>query len=246
MALPKIESPIFMLDLPSSKETVKYRPFTVKEEKILLMASQTQTADKPTAAEVRKNEQAITAAIEQVISNCLLNDINLNDLKSYDIQYLFVNIRAKSVNNIIDLTFTDDEDGCDYDVQINLDDIQVQFDDNHNHTIVLNDEVSIIMKDPSYNLIKKIDNSNTQDKVLSEMIAESIESILVGNDDVVNMVDHTKKEQQEFIDSFSSKNMRDIEKFFETLPKLSHDVSYTRADGTVVTKVLEGMDSFFT
>ena len=202
MALPKIDSPIFMLDLPSTKETIKYRPFTVKEEKILLIASQSE------------DEKEISSAIEQIINNCLQSEISIASLTSYDIEYLFINLRAKSVNNVIDLTLTDEEDGIEYPVQINLDDLKVKFNENHDCNIVLNAEVTLIMKDASYNSIKKLSSNISQDKMMNDVIVESIDQILVGDDEVLTMKEHTKKEQQDFIDSFSSKNMRDIEKFF--------------------------------
>lgn len=235
MALPKIESPTFMLEVPSTKEIIKYRPFTVKEEKILLMASQ--------GAE----EREINSAIEQIINNCIVSDgLDLDSLSSYDIEYIFINLRSKSVNNIVELQLIDDEDGQPYKVEIDLDELSVTHNEEHEYNIELNEEVTILMKDPSYEIIKKIAGSEgKEDERLVELIMNSIEHILYG-DEVLLMKDYTRKEQEEFINSFSSQNMRKIEKFFDTLPKLIHEVSYTRNDGETVTRTLEGVQSFFT
>jgi len=231
MALPKIDTPVFMIDLPSTKETIRYRPFTVKEEKILLMASQ------------GGEERDITNAVEQILTNCILDDVDIKKLATYEIEYLFLNLRAKSVNNIIELKFIDDEDEKEYEVTVDLDEIKLQ-ESTRDNIIEINDTISLVMKDPSYETIKKTNNKD-QDKMLSSIIIDSIDQILVG-DDVVLLKDHTKKEQEEFINSFSSKDMRKLEDYFSSMPKLSHDVSYTRDDGTVVTKTIEGLQSFFT
>ena len=231
MALPKIDSPTFMLELPSTKENIKYRPFTVREEKILLMASQ------------GKEEKDIQNAIEQILTNCIISDINVKTLAPYDIEYLFLNLRAKSVNNIIELKITDDEDNIEYEISINLDDIKVTMPE-RNNIIQINDSISLIMKDPDYATVKKLEKKS-EDQVMNSILIECIDQILV-DDDVILLKDHTKKEQDEFINSFSSKDMRNVEEYFNLMPKLSHDVSYTREDGTEVTKTLEGMQSFFT
>ena len=233
MALPKIDSPIFMLDLPSTKETIKYRPFTVKEEKILLIASQSDA------------EKEITSAIEQIITNCAISDVDLKKMTSYDIEYFFLQLRARSVNNIINLSITDDVDGEVYEVEINLDEVLVPIDENREFQIKLNSEITLMMKDLSYDEIKKLTTMEDEEQ-LTQTVVNSIDQILVGDDEVLTMKEHTKKEQQDFIDSFSSKNMRDIEEFLSKTPKLSHNVTYTREDGTEVTKVLEGMQTFFT
>jgi len=193
MALPKIDTPVFMIDLPSTKETIRYRPFTVKEEKILLMASQ------------GGEERDITNAVEQILTNCILDDVDIKKLATYEIEYLFLNLRAKSVNNIIELKFIDDEDEKEYEVTVDLDEIKLQ-ESTRDNIIEINDTISLVMKDPSYETIKKTNNKD-QDKMLSSIIIDSIDQILVG-DDVVLLKDHTKKEQEEFINSFSSKDMR--------------------------------------
>lgn len=239
MALPKIDTPIFTLKLPSSngKKNIKFRPFTVREEKILLMAAQGEG-----------DGEALEAldAIKQVINNCLHTKIDIDDLPTYDIEYIFVNLRARSVNNVIELTLTDDEDEQTYNVPVNIDDIEVVFNEDHKYVIDLNDSISIQLKDPNYNMVQKLASYKQDDEGMVEMVISCIDKVLVGDDDVLLMKDHTRKEQEEFINSLSSQNMRDIENFLNTLPKLTHTVEYAREDGTKVEKVIEGMQSFFT
>jgi hypothetical protein len=236
MALPKIDTPIFTLKLPSSngKKNIKFRPFTVKEEKILLMAAQ------------GKGEEEVLDSIKQVINNCLHTEIDIDNLPTYDIEYIFVNLRAKSVNNVIELTITDDEDEQTYTIPVNIDDIEVVFNEDHKYVIELNDSISIQLKDPNYDMIQKLSSYKEDDEAMMEMVISSIDKVLVGEDDVLLMKDHTRKEQEEFVNSLSSQNMRNIEDFLSTLPKLSHTVEYAREDGTKVEKIVEGMQSFFT
>jgi hypothetical protein len=236
MALPKIDTPIFTLKLPSSngKKNIKFRPFTVREEKILLMAAQ------------GEGEEETLDSIKQVINNCLHTEIDIDDLPTYDIEYIFVNLRARSVNNVIELTLTDNEDEQTYNVPVNIDDIEVVFNEDHKYVIGLNKNISITLRDPNYNVVQKLSSYKQDDDAMMEMVISTIDKVLVGDDDVLLMKDHTRKEQEEFINSLSSQNMRDIENFLNTLPKLSHTVEYAREDGTKVEKVIEGMQSFFT
>lgn len=233
MALPKIDTPIFILELPSTKEKIKFRPFTVKEEKILLMAAQSE------------DETDIANAIEQILVNCIISNVNLFEFTTYDVEYVFINLRAKSVNNIIELSFIDEVDEEEYKVSFDIDDVQLKTIERTN-IIAINDEISITMIDPTYKVVKDLQAQNlSQDKLVFNMIAKCIDKVLIG-DDVLILKDHTQKEQEEFINSLSSKNMRDIENYLESMPKLSHDVVYTRKDGTEITKTLEGMNNFFT
>ena len=233
MALPKIDAPIFILELPSTKEKIKFRPFTVKEEKILLMAAQSE------------DETDIANAIEQILVNCIISNVNLFEFTTYDVEYVFINLRAKSVNNIIELSFIDEVDEEEYKVSFDIDDVQLKTIERTN-IIAINDEISITMIDPTYKVVKDLQAQNlSQDKLVFNMIAKCIDKVLIG-DDVLILKDHTQKEQEEFINSLSSKNMRDIENYLESMPKLSHDIVYTRKDGTEITKTLEGMNNFFT
>ena len=231
MALPKIDTPVFMIDLPSTKETIRYRPFTVKEEKILLMAAQ------------GGEEKDITNAVEQILTNCILDNIDIKNLATYEIEYLFLNLRSKSVNNIIELKITDEEDENEYDVTINLDDIKI-LETERSNIVEINDTISLVMKDPNYDSVKKM-SKKSEEQVMTSMLIDCIDKILV-DDEVILLKDHSKKEQEEFVNSFSSKDMRKLEGYFNSMPKVSHEVSYTREDGTVVKKTIEGLQSFFT
>jgi len=232
MALPKIDTPTFMLELPSTKENIKYRPFTVKEEKILLMATQSEDG------------KEIGNAINQIIINCV-DDLNpkfdLKKLTMYDTEYVFLNLRSKSVNNIITLTVTDPDDESEHEVEVNLDDVKVQFDPEHKNEIVINSNVTLMMKDPSYDNVS-VESSDDIESNMS-IVKACIDKILV-DDDVVILSDHTQEEQDTFMDSLSSKNMQDIMNFLTTLPKLKHEVKY-KVKNKNKTISVEGLASFF-
>jgi len=188
-------------------------------------------------------ERDIMNAIEQISTNCILNDVDIKKLATYEIEYLFLNLRSKSINNIIELKIIDDEDEKEYEVTIDLDDITIKESERTN-IIEINDKISLVMKDPNYNSIKKIDKKS-EEQAMTTMLIECIDQILV-DDEVIFLKDHTKKEQEDFINSLSSKDMRKLEGYFNSIPKVSLDVTYTREDGTEVTKTIEGMQSFFT
>jgi hypothetical protein len=232
MALPKIDTPTFMLELPSTKENIKYRPFTVKEEKILLMATQSEDG------------KEIGNAINQIIINCV-DDLNpkfdLKRLTMYDTEYIFLNLRSKSVNNIITLTVTDPDDESEHEVEVNLDEVKVQFDPEHKNEIVINSNVTLMMKDPSYDNVS-VESSDDIESNMS-IVKACIDKILV-DDDVVVLSDHTQEEQDTFMDSLSSKNMQDIMNFLTTLPKLKHEVKY-KVKNKNKTISVEGLASFF-
>jgi len=230
MALPKIDTPTFMLDLPSTKKAIKYRPFTVKEEKILLTALQ--------SGESRE----INEAIKQIISNCIVsNDVDINNLTNYDAEYIFLNLRSKSVSNVVNINVTDPDDEQQYETEIDLDKIEVQFDKEHKYEIVLNEQITLMMKDPTFEMISNIESDN-----LNDIIIACIDKVLVGDDEVILMKDHTKKEQSDFIDSFSSKNALDVQKFFTTVPRLKHTVSYKNSEKKTKKIEVEGLANFFT
>jgi len=235
MALPKIASPTFMLDIPSTGETIRYRPFTVKEEKVLLIAS---SGD---------DEKQVVEAIKQIINNCVLDKIDVDDLSIYDLEYLFLQLRSKSVNNVIEFKFVDEDDNNTYESTLDLEDIKIVKDPSHEYTLNLNDEVSLIMKDPTYETVQKINKlGDNSEKAMMEIISLCIDKVLVGDDEVLNMGDYTKKEQQDFIESFSSKNMIQIQEFFNTVPRLKHSFTYKTEGGETKTKEIVGLQSFFT
>jgi hypothetical protein len=228
MSLPKISSPTFKAKLPSTGREVKYRPFTVKEEKILLMASQS------------NDTAAVVDSIKQIMTNCILDDIDVDKMATFDVEYLFIQLRSKSVDNIMQLKFV--EDGHTYEVDIDLDDIEVTQGKEKGNHIALNDEVSIVMKYPSFEMIEKLQGSSQDDIV--DVIANSIDKIVNG-EEILELGDYTKAEVAAFIESFTSKNMRDIETFFQGMPKIKMDLVYTTVDGQKKTKEVSGLQNFF-
>ena len=238
MPLPKIATPTYELELPSTGETIKYRPFLVKEEKVLVIALESQ------------DTKHITNSIKTVIKNCILTrGIKVESLPTFDIEYLFLNIRGKSVGEEIDVNIIcPDDEETQVSVTINLDDIQVTKSENHEKRIKLDKSIVMEMKYPSLDQFIKnnfdFDDGNTMDQSF-ELISSCIDKIYT-EDDVWVAADCTKKELNEFLESMNSSQFKDIEKFFETMPKLSHTVKVTNPNTKVESEVvLEGLASFF-
>jgi hypothetical protein len=231
MSLPKLTAPIFTIEMPSNKKSVKFRPFTVKEEKLLLLASESE------------EPKFINDTITQVLNNCFIDDIDIGILATFDVEYLFIQLRAKSVNNIVKLRFKDDNDKV-ITQDIDLEDVKVHFDPNHTNKIQLNDEVSMIMKYPSFNMIEKM--STNDNKELTEVISACIDKVYTA-EEVMDLNDYTQAEVTTFIESFTSKNMREIEAFFNSLPKLKLDILYKDEEtGDMIKREVSGLQSFFT
>jgi len=238
MPLPKIATPTYELELPSTGETIQFRPFLVKEEKILVIA-----------LESEDNKQ-ITNAIKGVIKNCIkTKGIKVEQLPTFDIEYLFLNIRGKSVGEEIELNVICPDDGeTEVPVKINIDDIKVQKDDEHDNKIKISDNLMMVMKYPSLDQFIKnnfdFDDKNAMDQSF-ELIASCIDSIC-SEEEVWAAGDCTKKEINEFLESMNSSQFKGIEKFFETMPKLSHTIPVTNPATKVKSDVvLEGLASFF-
>ena len=238
MPLPKIATPTYELELPSTGETVQYRPFLVKEEKLLVIALESD------------NTKQITTAIKSVIKNCVLTKgIKVESLPTFDIEYLFLNIRGKSVGEDIDLNLIcPDDNETEVPVSINLDDIEVTKNDDHTTMIKLDDSITMQMKYPSLDQFIKnnfeLNEKNAMDQSF-DLIASCVDKVLT-EDEVWTTADCTKKEMTEFLEQMNSSQFKDIEKFFETMPKLSHTVKVTNPKTKVESDVvLEGLASFF-
>ena len=238
MPLPKIATPTYELELPSTGETIKYRPFLVKEEKVLVIALESQ------------DTKHITNSIKTVIKNCILTrGIKVESLPTFDIEYLFLNIRGKSVGEEIDVNIIcPDDEETQVSVTINLDDIQVTKSENHEKRIKLDKSIVMEMKYPSLDQFIKnnfdFDDGNTMDQSF-ELISSCIDKIYT-EDDVWVAADCTKKELNEFLESMNSSQFKGIENFFETMPKLSHTVKVKNPNTKVESEVvLEGLASFF-
>ena len=238
MPLPKISTPTYELELPSSGETIQYRPFLVKEEKLLVIALESE------------DTKQITAAIKTVIKNCILTkNIKVESLPTFDIEYLFLNIRGKSVGEELEVNIICPDDGeTQVPVKINLDDIQVEKNEEHTNRIKLDSNIMMEMKYPSLDQFIKnnfdFNDKNAMDQSF-ELIGSCIDKIFT-EDEVWSAADVTKKEIAEFLESMNSSQFKDIEKFFETMPKLSHKVKITNPITQIESEVvLEGLASFF-
>ena len=238
MPLPKIATPVYELELPSTGETIQYRPFLVKEEKVLVIALESE------------DTKQITTAIKNVIKNCIQSKgIKVETLPTFDIEYLFLNIRGKSVGEEIEVNVTCPDDGVtQVPITINLDDIQVQKNEDHTNRIKVDDSIMMEMKYPSLEQFIK-NNFNFEDGNAMEqsfdLIATCIDKIFT-EDEVWAVEDCTKKEIVEFLEQMNSSQFKEIEKFFETMPKLSHSITVknpkTKKENAVV---IEGLAGFF-
>ena len=238
MPLPKIATPTYELELPSTGATIKYRPFLVKEEKVLVIA-----------LESEDNKQ-ITSAIKAVLKSCILSKgVKVEDLPTFDIEYLFLNIRGKSVGEDLEVNIIcPDDEVTQVPVTIALDEIEVQKDDNHTNRIKVDDSIMMEMRYPSLEQFIKnnfdFNDKNAMDQSF-ELIASCIDKIYT-EDEVWAAADCTKKEMKDFLEQMNSNQFKEIEKFFETMPKLSHSVSVTNPKTKVKSDVvLEGLASFF-
>jgi len=238
MPLPKIATPSYELVIPSSKKKVKFRPFLVKEEKILILAMESQ------------DNTQIASAVKDVISNCILTrGIKVDKLSTFDIEFLFLNIRGKSIGEDVEVMVTCPDDGkTQVPTRIMLDDIKIQISDEHSQDIKLDDEYTLRMKYPSLDeFIKNNFNASGDINVddTFDLISSCIEQVY-SEEESWAASDCTKKELSQFVEQLNSSQFKEIEKFFDTMPKLSHTVKVinpnTKKENEVV---LEGLQSFF-
>ena len=237
MPLPKIATPTYSLIIPSIKKEIKYRPFLVKEEKILIIAMESE------------DPKQIAEAVKTVISNCILTrGIKVEQLATFDIEYLFLNIRGKSVGEDVNVLITCPDDGTtQVPVSINLDEIIIAHNPEHNRDIQLDDTLTMRMKYPS--MSEFIKNNFTDEKVsvddTFDMICSCVEQVY-SEEESWSTSDVTKKELSEFLEQLTPNQFKEIEKFFETMPKLSHTLTIKNPNTGVESEVaLEGLTSFF-
>ena len=238
MPLPKIATPTYSLELPSTGKTVQFRPFLVKEEKVLVIALESE------------DTKQITNAIKAVLRSCVLTKgIKVDQLPTFDIEYLFLNIRGKSVGEELDVNAICPDDGkTEVPITINLDDIEVEKSEEHTNQIKLDDSLMMELKYPSLDQFIKSNfdfkETNQMDQSFA-LIASCIDKIY-SEDEVWATADCTKKEVNEFLESMNSSQFKEIEKFFETMPKLKHVINITNPQTKVESEVvLEGLASFF-
>ena len=214
MALPKLTTPTYELEIPSSDEKISYRPFLVKEEKILLMAM-----------ESNKNEEVIQA-VKDIVSSCTFGKVNLGKMPMFDVEYIFLQIRSKSVGEVSKLKLLCPDDKKTYaDVEINLDDVTVQVDEGHTNKIELTDDMGMIMTYPTIDSFSKHGITTISSKNMLDVISTCVLQIYEKKGEVIHeAADQTKKELNEFIEQLNTGQFRKLQKFFDTMPRLRHTV----------------------
>ena len=240
MPLPKIATPTYELELPSSGKKIKYRPFLVKEEKILILSLESE------------DPKQITIAIKNILKDCIsTRGVKVDDLPTFDIEYIFLNIRGKSVGESIDLVITCPDDGeTTVPVKVYIDEINVVKEENHSRDIKLDDSLVLRMKYPSLSefVSSNFDFSGADDSAIEqsfEMISSCIDMVY-NNEESWAASDCTKKELKTWIETLNTKQFQDIEEFFNTMPKLSHTFKVTNPKTDVESEVtLEGLNNFF-
>ena len=237
MALPLNNTPVYNLTIPSSGKSVKYRPFLVKDEKALLIAQQSEDA------------VVMVETLKNIIRSCILDEINVDSLATFDIEYIFAQIRAKSVGEMVELVFFCDtctDPNAKVKLSFDITKLQVEKSPDHTSKIPLFNDVGIVMKYPSINVINKLQNmkgDNVDDVFLT--ITECIDSIYT-NEEVFRASEQSKEELIQFLENLTSEQFNQIQKFFETMPKIKQEVKYDcPVCGKHHHKVLEGISNFF-
>ena len=231
MALPEIATPIYTLTIPSTKKKVKYRPFLVKEQKLLILAME------------NEDQEQILDAITNTIKSCLITKIDMATLALFDIEYLFLQIRARSISEEIEMRVTCADDGeTTVDVKFMVDDVKVNFPKGHTNIIKLSDELTIEMQYPDLDYFTKI---NFMDEKVDEyeLVAKCIKRVYVGEDDFTS---DSLDESKEWVEGLTNNQFEKIQSFFETMPTLRHVLKVKNPKTKVVNEVvLEGLSDFF-
>ena len=236
MALPKLTTPTYELEIPSTDAKIKYRPFLVKEEKILMMAMESKTS------------ADITQAVKDIVTECTFNKVKIDDMPMFDVEYIFLNIRSKSVGEISKLKLLCPDDKKTYaDVDVDLNEVKVQVGDDHTNKIDLGNGMGMIMKYPT---IDSFAESGIKDITPSNMLEVISTCILQIFEDegkkVYDTKDQTKKEVVEWIEGLNTKQFQDVQKFFDTMPKLKHEITIKNPKTKKESKVtLTGLNDFF-
>lgn len=233
MGLPKIDLPLFETKLLSTgKKKIKYRPFTVKEEKILLIAQESDEIEQ------------VILAIKQIIGNCCL-DVDVDELPMFDLEYLLLQIRGKSVNNVISFQITDPDTEKPVMLELDIDEIEITKPEGHNPEIPLGENSYLVMRYPKLDEVTQFLNpEQDQARNIYDVMLSCIDTVVEG-DTVHKLSDFSDEEILEFVDSFATETVEDIKKFFETVPVLKCEQTYTNADGEEKKVVLEGVETFF-
>lgn len=234
MALPKIEHPLFKLKIPSTGKDVKCRPMLVKEEKILLMAKESEDA------------KDRLLAIKQVVNNCIQDKIDIDNLALFDIEWLFLRLRALSVSNEVTLQITDEDDAKDREFQIDLDKIEVDFTDAHEKTIPINDEASLVMKYPTSKIYDSMDDIEGEEAVMEALLIDSLDKFYQG-EEVFDLTKETPENLKTFIDENLPANVyHKAREFLANMPSIKHEIKYENDNGDEKVITLRSLSDFFT
>lgn len=234
MALPKLMHPTFELSVPSTNQKVSFRPFLVKEEKLLLMAKQGQ------------EREDIGRVLKQIITNCDVDSkLNVERLASFDIEYLFLKIRSKTVNNLIDLSYTDTEDEESYKFTVDLETVEVIRNEGHTNIIKLTDTSGLVMRYPTIDVMDKFFNGEEIENILFYLIKSCLDEYYDG-DKIISFKDHTNDEIEQFIDELPTNVITEFDKFFDSMPRLYHKLEYKNKNGTERVIELRTLEDFFT
>lgn len=233
MPLPKIEYPIHNITIPSLKKKYKFRPFLVKEEKILLMAKES------------KSPQDILVAIKQVINNCCLDNLDLDNIALFDLEYLFLKLRAISVDNIVNISYRDKEDNKIYDFEVDLNEIEIKVPDDINFKVESNETSGLILKFPPAKLYDDKEFLALEKDHLFELIVRSVDKIYI-NDEVFESSELEYQEISEHLDSLDLDTFDKIKEFLERVPRLEKELKYKNSLGKNKRIVLRSLNDFFT
>ena len=233
MGLPKLNSANYELSLPSTGATIKYRPFLVKEQKALMIAQESE------------DDKVIESTFAQIINDCVADNVDPYKMPMFDIEYVFLKIRGKSVGEVVDLKVTcPDDEETQISVSIPLDEVKVQMSETHTNVVTLSNDISVIMRYPCLGDMKGF-NALGETKSLFEMIKRCIHEVHDG-EEVYHRVDMSEKDLEDFIDSMSSKNFEAVGEFFTSMPKLSYNLEVVNPKTKVKSIIpIEGLQSFF-
>ena len=242
--LPKIDVPVYNVKLISNDKTLQFRPFTVKEEKLFLMANESEELD------------SVVDTIKQILNNCILDEFDINSLPLFDIEYLFLNIRARSISEVVNLKYkcnnnildeeTKEEKKCNNIVEIDLNvlDIKPEKQENHTSKIEITERMGMVMKYPSFETLKNFDIENQSDSIIKTTIG--CIDYIYDQDSIYYAKDNTEEELIEFVESMQAKDLEKIKAFFDTMPKMKRDIDFKCDKCGHEEKVeLEGIQNFF-
>ena len=232
MPLPKIDQPLFDMTIPSTGKKIVFRPFLVKEEKILLIAQQS------------GNDSEIIRAIKQILNNCIQDEIDLDTFTIFDLEYAFLKLRARSVNNVVKLAYRDTEDDEVYNFELDLDAIEIEMPEKINSKIIITDEVGMTMKFPSASITDNMTDFDNEVDLMTFFIVNCIDTIY-DEEKVYVANDFSGEEISEFLDGLDVKTFEKIREFFESVPRLYHKIEYTNSIGNERSIELTSLKDFF-